>query len=78
MPQDLRINIVALAGRAGGGETLKQLAGLPGGKPRSAATVRPFVPFRKEKFEWLMKRGRILKAVGYYELLGATPPEDYY
>jgi hypothetical protein len=62
----------------GMGETLKQLAGLPGGKPRSAATVRPFVPFRKEKFEWLMKRGRILKAVGYYELLRATAPQDYY
>ena len=27
------------------GESLKHLAGLPGGKPLGAATVRPFVPF---------------------------------
>jgi hypothetical protein len=81
MPQDLRINIVALAGRAGGGETLKQLAGLqqlaglPGGKPLGVATVRPFVPFTQEKFEWLRKRGRILKSMGYYKLMGGRPPE---
>ena len=55
-------------------ESLKQLAGLPGGKPLGAATVRPFVPFTKEKFEWLRKRGRILKAMGYYKLLGGRPP----
>jgi hypothetical protein len=59
----------------GVGESLKQLAGLPGGKPLGAATVRPFVPFTKEKFEWLRKRGRILKAMGYYKLVGGRPPE---
>jgi len=58
-----------------GGESLKQLAGLPGGKPLGAATVRPFVPFTKEKLEWLRKRGRILKAMGYYKLMGGKPPE---
>ena len=51
------------------------MAGLPGGKPLGAATVRPFVPFTKEKFEWLRKRGRILKAMGYYKLLGGKPLE---
>jgi hypothetical protein len=59
----------------GVGESLKQLAGLPGGKPLGAATVGPFVPFTKEKFEWLRKRGRILKAMGYYKLVGGKPPE---
>ena len=59
----------------GAGESLKELAGLPGGKPLGAQTVRPFVPFTKEKFEWLRKRGRILKAMGYYNLVGGTAPE---
>jgi hypothetical protein len=59
----------------GVGDSLKELAGLPGGKPLGAGTVRPFVPFTKEKFEWLRKRGRILKAIGYYKLVGGTPPE---
>jgi hypothetical protein len=59
----------------GVGESLKQLAELPRGKPLSAVTARPFVPFTKEKFEWLRKRGRILKAMGYYKLVGGTPPE---
>jgi hypothetical protein len=58
----------------GVGKALKQFAGLPGGKPLCAATVRPFVPFTKENFEWLRKRGRILNAMGYYELLGGRPP----
>jgi hypothetical protein len=59
----------------GAGESLKQLAALPGGKPLSAAMVRPFVPFTKEKFEWLRKRRRILRASGYYKLVGGSPPE---
>jgi hypothetical protein len=59
----------------GAGELLKQLAGLPGGKPLGAATVRPFAPFTKQKFEWLRKRGRILKAMGYYKLVGGRSPE---
>jgi hypothetical protein len=60
----------------GVGESLKQLAGLPGGKSLDATTVRPFVSFTKEKFERLRKRGRILKAMGYYKLVGGRlPPE---
>jgi hypothetical protein len=59
----------------GVGESLKRLAGLPGGKPLGAATVRPFVPFTEEKFEWLRRRGRILKAMGYYKILGGRLPE---
>jgi len=59
----------------GVGESLKQLAGLTGGKSLGAGTVQPFVPFTKEKFEWLRKRGRILKAMGYYKLVGGMPPE---
>ncbi len=55
--------------------SLKELAGLPGGKPLDAGPVRPFVPFTNEKFEWLRKRGRVLKAMGYYKLVGGTPPE---
>jgi hypothetical protein len=56
-------------------EALKDLAGLPGGKQLGAGTLRPFVPFTKGKFEWLRKRGRILKGMGYYKLLGVTSPE---
>jgi hypothetical protein len=56
-------------------ELLKELAGLPGGKPLGVATMRPFVPFTKEKFEWLRKRGRILQAIGYYKLMGGRSPE---
>ena len=56
-------------------ELLKELAGLPGGKPLGAETVRPFVPLTKEKFEWLRKRAGILKAMGYYKLVGGTPPD---
>jgi hypothetical protein len=59
----------------GVGELLKHLAGLPGGKPLGAATVRPFVPFTKEKFEWLRKRARILEVMGYYKLAGGSPPQ---
>jgi hypothetical protein len=59
----------------GVGELLKHLAGLPGGKPLGAATVRPFVPFTKDKFEWLRKRARILEVMGYYKLIGGSPPE---
>ena len=59
----------------GTGESLKRLAGLPGGKPQGAATVWPFVPFTEQKFEWLRKRGRILKTKGYYRFLGGRPPE---
>jgi hypothetical protein len=55
-------------------ELLKHLAGLPGGKPLGAATVRPFIPFTKEKFEWLRKRARILEGAGYYKLVGGSPP----
>jgi hypothetical protein len=54
---------------------LKQLAGLPGGKALGTATVRPFVPFTKEKFEWLRRRGKVLNTVGYYKLVGGKPPE---
>jgi len=54
----------------GAEESLKQLAVLPGGKPPGAATLRPFVPFTKAKFEWLRNRGRVLKAIGYYNLMG--------
>ena len=56
-------------------ESLKELAALPGGKLPKAATLQPFVPFTKEKFEWLRTRGKVLKAMGYYKLVGARPPE---
>jgi hypothetical protein len=56
-------------------ELLEHLAGLPGPKPPGAGTVRPFVPFTKEKFEWLRKRSRILEVMGYYKLAGGSPPE---
>jgi hypothetical protein len=56
-------------------EALKQFARLPGGKSLDAVMVRPFVPFTKEKFEWLKQRGRVLKAVGYYKFVGLRPPE---
>jgi hypothetical protein len=59
----------------GAGELLKHLAGLPGSNPLPTATVPPFVPFTKEKFEWLRKRGRVLKAMGYYKLAGGSPPQ---
>jgi hypothetical protein len=59
----------------GAGKLLKDLAELPRGKPRSATTVQPFVPFTKEKFEWLKRRGTVLNGVGYYKLIGGTPPE---
>jgi hypothetical protein len=59
----------------GAKELLEHLAGLPDGKPLGAATVRPFVPFTKEKFEWLRKRARILEVMGYYKLAGGSPPE---
>ncbi len=55
--------------------SLKVLAALPGGKPLAANTVRPFMPFTNQKFKWLRKRGQILKAMGYYKLVGGTPPE---
>lgn len=51
-------------------EELKQLVGLPGGKSLGPATVRPFAPYTKKKFEWLKRRGKVLKAIGYYSLLG--------
>lgn len=54
----------------GAKEALKQFSELPGGKPLRAPTVQPFVPFKKEKFEQLRRRGRILNAMGYYKLLG--------
>ena len=57
------------------GESLRRLAGLPGGKPLRSATASPFVPFREEKFECLRKRGKVLKAMGYYKFLGGRPPE---
>ena len=56
----------------GVGDSLKQLARLPGGKPLGPAMVRPFVPFTYEKFEWLWKRGRILKAIRYYGCCGGS------
>jgi len=56
-------------------ELLRHLAGLPGGRPLAAPTVRPFVPFTREKFEFLRKRARILAVMGYYKLLGGSPPE---
>jgi hypothetical protein len=59
----------------GAGDLLKELAGSPGGKPLGPETVRPFVPFTKGKFEWLRKRARILRRVGYYKFVGGTPPE---
>jgi hypothetical protein len=58
----------------GAEELLKHLAGLPGGRTVGAATVRPFVPFTKEKFEWLRKRARLLEMMGYYKLAGGSPP----
>ena len=65
----------ALLAAPGVDNSLKELAGLPGGKPLGAGTVRPFVPFTNEKFEWLKRRGRMLKAMGYYKLVGGAPPE---
>lgn len=59
----------------GAEEALKRFSILPGGKPLGAATVRPFVPFTEEKFEWLRKRARTLTSLGYYKLLGRAPPE---
>jgi hypothetical protein len=59
----------------GVGDLMKHLGGLPGGKPLGAATVRPFVPFTKEKFKWLRTRARILEVMGYYKLAGGSPPE---
>jgi hypothetical protein len=56
-------------------EALKRFSALPGGQPLAAATLRPFVPFTEEKFEWLRKRARTLTALGYYTFLGRTPPE---
>jgi hypothetical protein len=57
-------------------ETLRRSSRLPGGKRLGAATARPFVPFKKEKFERLKKRGKMLNAIGYYKLLGGRPPHD--
>ena len=54
---------------------LKRLAAMPGGRGLGAEMVRPFVPFTREKLEWLRKRAKILKAFGYYRLVGGTPPE---
>ena len=56
-------------------ELLKHLAQLPGGKLLGAAPVRPFMQFRKEKFQWLRKRASILEAMGYYKLAGVNPPK---
>lgn len=56
-------------------EMLKQLAELPGGKLPSTSTVQPFVPFTKEKFDWLRTRTRVLNAIGYYKLVGGRPPD---
>jgi hypothetical protein len=57
------------------GVLLKHLAALPGAKPLGTATVQPFVPFTKKKFDWLRRRARVLKMMGYYKLLGGSPPE---
>jgi hypothetical protein len=53
----------------GAEELLKELAGLPG-KPLGAETVRPFVPFTKEKFEWLRKRGKNFEGDGVLQVGG--------
>ena len=58
----------------GAKEALKHFSGLPGGKSLRAATVRPFVPFTQTKFERLRQRGRTLNAIGYYKLMGGSPP----
>ncbi len=58
---------------AGAEEALKRFADLPGGKPLRATTVRPFVPFTEQKFEWLKMRGQMLGALGYHKLLTARP-----
>jgi hypothetical protein len=60
----------------GAKEALRRLSLLPGGRPLPPANVRPFVPFTKEKFERLRKRGRTLNAIGYYKLLGGRPPHE--
>jgi len=57
----------------GAEEVLKRLAELPGGKPLLAPAVQPFVPFTREKFDWLRTRGRILDALGYRKFLEAKP-----
>jgi hypothetical protein len=57
----------------GAEDVLKRFSRLPGGKPLRTPTVQPFVPFTREKFDWLRKRGRILDALGYRKLLEAKP-----
>lgn len=57
----------------GAEEVLERLAELPGGKSLPAPAVQPFVPFTREKFDWLRKRGRILDALGYRKFLEAKP-----
>ena len=59
----------------GAEELLQRLTALPGGRALEPATVQPFVPFTKEKFDWLRERGRILGKLGFYKLLGGKPPE---
>ena len=59
----------------GAEDLLKQLAAKPGGRGLAAEMVSPFVPFTEEKLVWLRRRARILKAAGYYSLVGGTPPE---
>jgi len=58
----------------GAEEALNRFSKSPGGKPLGPATVRPFVPFTEDKFEWLRKRARTLTALGYYKFLGRMPP----
>ena len=57
----------------GAEETLKHFSELPGGKRLAAPTVESYVPFTREKFEWLKKRDRMLEALGYRKLLGTKP-----
>jgi hypothetical protein len=54
----------------GAADVLRQLAALPGGKPLPAPKVRPFVPFKPEKFKRLQQRVKILTALGYYKIVG--------
>jgi len=56
----------------GAEEALRQLSSSPGGRTPPIATLRPFVPFTREKFARLRARGRALDAMGYYRVLGGS------
>lgn len=60
----------------GAKEALQRFSGLPNGNALRRTSLRPFVPFKRDKFDWLVKRGRILGATGYYRLVGGKPPHQ--